>query len=184
MKKRFQFVLMLIPVLMLVNPAQALPILGDLGMIGYGGEGIDTLTATAIPAPALTFVTNPTGDFDTYLNSGDTATVYGFTFNPAANPVANPLWTAGGFSFTLDSIVVSFRDENQIIFDGLGTITGNGFDSTLGSWHMSVGSTSYFNFQSGTTTDVAPVPEPATIFLLGTGLIGIAKLGRKKLLKN
>lgn len=31
--------------------------------------------------------------------------------------------------------------------------------------------------------DVAPVPEPATILLLGTGLIGIAGIGRKKFKK-
>jgi hypothetical protein len=167
---------------MLAGAAHAVPITGDIGIVGWGLSVIDTLTATEIPAPLKAVVSHPTGDFDTFLNSGDAITYNGFIFDPASTPVADPLWVAGGFSFVLNSINVSFRDANQIVFDGVGILAGNGFDDTIGSWMMSIDAHStHFAFSNGTTAD--PVPEPATMLLLGTGLIGLAGLGRKKLKK-
>ena len=103
LKKLSKFVFIAFAALMLAGAAHALPITGDIGIIGYGLSAIDTLTATAIPAPLFALVSVPTGDFDTYLNSRDEVNYYGFTFDPAPTPVVDPLWTAGGFSFALVS---------------------------------------------------------------------------------
>jgi hypothetical protein len=106
LKKLSKFIVTTLAALLLAGTAYALPISGDIGMVGWGFGAIDTLTATAIPQPTTTMVTMPTGDFDTYLNSGDSVFYYGFTFDPAPSPVADPLWTAGGFTFVLDSVAV------------------------------------------------------------------------------
>ena len=38
--------------------------------------------------------------------------------------------------------------------------------------------------QSNNNGPISPVPEPATLLLLGSGLVGLAGVGRKKLFKK
>jgi hypothetical protein len=147
-------------------------------MVGNFNTPINTQTATSIPAPATTFVLAANGDFLTYLPPISGVSMSGFTFNPAPTPVAAPLWTGGGFSFNLNSVNVSVQNANQLGFIGIGTLSGNYFDPTTGTWTMTIDANGgSFTFSSGTVA----VPEPDTVFLLGIVLIGIVGISRKKL---
>jgi hypothetical protein len=55
----------------------------------------------------------------------------------------------------------------------LGSIDGSGWDNNSGSFSVTV-----------TQIGATPVLEPATMLLLGSGLIGLAGYGRKKFFKK
>lgn len=126
--------------------------------------------------------TGGSGDYSTLLPLTPAA-FSGFTFFPALSP--NPLvslWTvtvgSTVYSFDATGLTIAFRSENTITLEGTGIAHITGFDDTPGKWNISAnraGITSSFS----SSTEVEPVPEPLTLILLGSGLIGLAGLRRK-----
>ncbi len=175
-----------------LGSAQAVQITGDIDFAGQAFFNTNSLaTATQVVdfrssggAGNSADVTDATGDFATTISTGDVASFPNlYQFNPSAP--ANPLWTVGGFTFDLTSSTVVLQNSRFLVIEGVGILSGNGFDATVGTWaftsQQSDGSNrDSFSFSANTTAAPGQVPDGgSTVALLGAALLGVAALRRK-----
>lgn len=170
---------MLVALASLAPSLKAAPITGSIDFAGV--VTFDTMslaTATRINVWNSSFVLQDSGDFSSITAGTTVAMAAPWIFSPSTNTPS--LWSVGGFKFDLATSVIVSQSATFLNITGFGTLSGNGFDPTPGTFSFTASDSSgqnqtTFGFQAQSTA----VPEPSTLALLGAG-IGSLIASRKR----
>jgi hypothetical protein len=149
--------------------------------------GLDFQAAgVASPGTAGAFqVVTSTGDFAALLPNGTLGLMDDFSFAGAGSanfPVLPTLFQASinGFTFTMTSVTINTQNNTLLDLTGTGIFTLNGFSASPGTFAFQANNSgNVFSFAGTETT----VPEPGSMVLLGTGLIGLGTVLRRRFAK-
>lgn len=173
----------LVSSVLVCHQAQAAMITGNINFAGGAKYDTDSLaTATRVNTFKSVVVVAEDGDFASFVNDGDVVTMaIPYIFTPST-PTPG-LWSVGGFTFDLSSSTVVLQNSTFLAISGTGTLSGNGFEPTPGTWTFTSQTPAtkrgLFSFSAGTAA-VPGVPEGGTtVALLGFALAGIEVIRRK-----
>ena len=133
LKPRAVALALLIASLCLVD-AEAFQVTGDIsfgGSVKFNGRSL--ARATGVTQWKGVLVTSDSGDFAAFAAPGSpVAVVTPWAFS-SSTPFSG-LWSVNGFTFDLTSSAVLLRSKKSLSLEGTGTVSGNGFDATVGDW--------------------------------------------------
>jgi hypothetical protein len=182
---------LLVIALALCGRASADPITGAISFNGlvqlYNSSNGATSTvndAVGVSSWLLPEVGDADGVLGLFATSGDTVTFHApWAFNTTSE-ILN-FWTVGGFTFTLRDSSVGTSGPGSLSVSGVGSIAGNGYDATEGTWNFttqdpSVGRQASFSFSAASGAE-PNVPEGGTTALLvGLSLLGLRMIRNRR----
>lgn len=162
----------------IASPAMALPSLtGDINF-----DGSDTYNATSVTFIGNQGVSSGTGSFVAFGTCAGCIVAQNITYNPFAGPVMNFLAGTNGtehFALDLNSVFnIQFVANNDLDFDSDAVLHLTGFADTPGTLFFS--SQGPNDIEVSFSATAVATPEPASLAVLGIGLLGLGFVANKK----
>ena len=155
------------------------------GMLSFdGNDQYSTTTNQIVFEPGSTVVGGvPTGSFAGYFSDGYGYTEYNFAFDGAFTPGTELFFideNGESVSFTADALSTTESAAYGLSLYAMGVVDVSGYDPTPATFTITTQDGGVDSDVVTYSATLATVPEPATVAMLGTGLLGFAGIVRRK----